>query len=192
METVTGSSRYSSRWSSRYYRMLAVLSSVVWLSGCVPTVDSVDIERYMGLWYQISAYETSFNQGLVAVTAEYTLLEDGTVQVFNRGYQDSFDGVVDEILGTATVANTETNAELVVNFPSVPFDFPFPNYLIVVLDQENYQYAAVTDPFKSTLFILSRTPTLDEATYNGILEELEALNIDTDKLIPTPQPDTIL
>ena len=161
------------------------------LSGCVKTVDSVDVERYMGLWYQLAAYETSFNQGLVAVTAEYTLLDDGTVQVFNRGYKDSFDGVVDEILGSATIANTKTNAELIVNFPSVPFNFPFANYLIVVLDQENYSYAAVTDPFMSTLFILSRTPSLDASTYQRILGELEALNIDTSKLVVTPQPDTV-
>lgn len=177
---------------TRVNRSLITLLSVFWLSGCVTTVDYVDVERYMGLWYQISAYETSFNQGLVAVTAEYTLLEDGTVQVYNRGYEESFDGAVDEILGTATVANTETNAELVVNFPSVPFNFPFPNYLIVVLDQENYQYAAVTDPFSSTLFVLSRTPTLDEATYQQILDELQAQDINTDKLVPTPQPVNIM
>ena len=168
------------------------MASAIWLSGCVPTVDFVDVERYMGLWYQVAAYETSFNEGLVAVTAEYTLLEDGTVQVYNRGYKESFDGAVDEILGSATIANTETNAELVVNFPSVPFDFPFPNYLIVVLEEENYEYAAVTDPFKSTLFILSRTPQLDEETYAGILEELQALKINTDRLIPTPQPVNIM
>lgn len=172
-------------------RLIGVAAISLLLSGCVKTVSYVDVERYMGLWYQLAAYETNFNQGLVAVTAEYTLLDDGTVQVFNRGYQDSFDGVVDEILGTATVVNTDTNAELIVNFPSVPFNFPFANYLIVVLDQENYSYAAVTDPFKSTLFILSRTPELDDTTYQLILDELEALNIDTGKLLPTPQPDIV-
>lgn len=173
---------------ARGKRAFLALVSVIWLAGCVPTVDFVDVERYMGLWYQVAAYETSFNRGLVAVTAEYTLLEDGTVQVYNRGYKESFDGAVDEILGSATVINTETNAELVVNFPTVPFNFPFANYLIVVLDQENYQYAAVTDPFKSTLFILSRTPELDEVTYNNILASLQALKINTDRLVPTPQP----
>ncbi|MCG8671677.1 MAG: lipocalin family protein [Pseudomonadales bacterium] len=177
--------------SKKLAQLLVVMSSFTALSGCVPTVNFVDVERYMGLWYQVSAYETNFNQGLVAVTAEYTLLEDGTVQVFNRGYKDSFDGVVDEILGSATIANTETNAELIVNFPSVPFNFPFANYLIVVLDQENYQYAAVTDPFMSTLFILSRTPQLNEDTYQGILDELEALDINTERLLLTPQPAVV-
>ncbi|MDX1692728.1 MAG: lipocalin family protein [Ketobacteraceae bacterium] len=177
---------------NRAKHKLATLLCVIWLGGCVPTVDFVDVERYMGLWYQIAAYETPFNEELVAVTAEYTLREDGTVQVYNRGYEQDFDGAVDEILGTATIANPETNAELIVNFPSVPFNFPFPNYLIVVLDEENYQYAAVTDPFRSTLFILSRTPQLDEATYNLILEELRALKINTDRLVLTPQPDNIM
>lgn len=176
----------------RAKRALVVIASALWLAGCVPTVDFVDVERYMGQWYQVAAYETSFNKGLVAVTAEYTLLEDGTVQVYNRGYKESFDGAVDEILGSASIVNTETNAELVVNFPTVPFNFPFANYLIVVLDQEGYQYAAVTDPFKSTLFILSRTPQLDEGTYTNILESLQALKINTDRLLPTPQPTNIM
>ena len=167
---------------------VTLIALAIGLGGCVKTVEYVDVDRYMGLWYQISAYETSFNEGLVAVTAEYTLLEDGTVQVYNRGYKDAFDGVVDEILGTATVRNTTTNAELVVNFPSVPFNFPFANYLIVVLDEEEYQYAAVTDPFKSTLFILSRTPQIDDTTYEGILLELKELNINTERLLLTPQP----
>ena len=77
----------------------------------------------MGLWYQISAYETSFNQGLVGVTAEYTLLADGSVQVFNQGFQDDLDGPIDEILGNAVVVDEATNSRLKVSFPGVP-NFP--------------------------------------------------------------------
>ncbi len=165
-----------------------ILFTLVVLTGCKPikTVDYVDVERYMGQWYQISAYETFFNEGLVGVTAEYTLLEDGTVQVYNRGYQGGFDGPIDEILGTAVVVDEKSNSRLKVSFPGVP-DFPFPNYLIVVLDEENYSYAAVTDPMRSTLFVLSRTPQLDEAVYASILTELKALKLNTDKLVMTEQ-----
>lgn len=158
------------------------------LTACIgaPTVEYVDVERYMGKWYQQSAYETSFNEGLVGVTAEYTLLEDGSVQVYNRGYQDSFEGPVDEIIGNAVVEDKKTNARLKVTFPGV-FNFPFANYLIVILDSENYQYAVVTDPFRYTLFVLSREPNLDEETYQSIIEQLQQLGFNTEKLLRTEQ-----
>lgn len=159
------------------------------LSACKgpETVPFVDIERYMGVWYQISAYETSFNEGLVGVTAEYTLLADGSVQVYNRGYKDALDGPIDDILGNAVVVDKETNSKLKVTFPGVP-NFPWANYLIVVLDADNYSYAVVTDPLGYTLFVLSRTPQMEEALYNSILAELEGLGIETDPLLLTPQP----
>ena len=159
------------------------------LSACKgpDTVPYVDIERYMGLWYQISAYETSFNEGLVGVTAEYTLLADGSVQVYNRGYQDSLDGPIDDILGNAVVVDTKTNSKLKVSFPGVP-NFPWANYLIVILDAEAYSYAVVTDPLGYTLFVLSRTPQMEPALYSEILENLESMGIKTEPLLLTPQP----
>ena len=76
--------------SLRNVKNLVVLSIATLLAGCnTTTVPYVDIERYMGLWYQISAYETSFNAGLVGVTAEYTLLADGSVQVYNKGFKET-------------------------------------------------------------------------------------------------------
>lgn len=159
------------------------------MAGCkqTQTVPYVDIERYMGTWYQLSAYETSFNEGLVGVTADYTLLADGTVQVYNKGFKDSLDGPIDEILGKAVVVDTETNSRLKVTFPGVP-SFPYANYLIVLLDADNYSYAVVTDPFRFTLFVLSRTPQIDQDTYDLILSQLEEQGINTDKLLLTEQP----
>lgn len=163
--------------------------AVFFISGCKgpQTVSYVDIERYMGQWYQIAAYETSFNEDLVGVTAEYTLKENGTVNVYNRGYLGSLDGPIDEITGTATVVDETTNARLKVVFPGVP-NFPWANYLIVILDSENYQYAVVTDPLKYTLFVLSRTPSMEASTYEQILQQLEDKGINTDKLLLTDQP----
>lgn len=165
---------------------LAICMSLL-LSACNldKTVDYVDIPSYMGLWYQISANEVSFNEGLVGVTAEYTLLDDGSVEVINTGFQDTLDGPISQIIGNAVVKDTTTNSELKVTFPEVP-NFPYPNYLIVLLE-ENYQYAVVTDPLGYTLFVLSRTPQLDQATYDQILSDLAAKEIDTSKLLLTPQ-----
>lgn len=170
-------------------RITFALLLAAFLGGCktVPVVPYVDIERYMGLWYQISAYETSFNEGLVGVTAEYTLLADGSVQVYNKGYLNTLDGPIDDILGNAVVVDEKTNAKLKVTFPGVP-NFPWANYLIVILDAENYQYAVVTDPLRYTLFVLSRTPQMDAALYGSILQQLRDLGINTDKLVVTEQP----
>lgn len=167
---------------------------IISLLGCfdfsAPTVNQVDIPRYMGKWYQIAANEASFNKGLVAVTAEYTLQEDGTVAVYNRALKNRFDGPVDEIRGTATVVDNTTKAKLNVKFPGI-FNAPIPggNYWIMVLDEVDYTYAAVADPIGVTLFILSRTPTMDEGLYQNILSELETKGVNTDKLKITPQPE---
>ena len=175
--------------TSKLIRITLALLFAAVLGGCksTPTVPFVDIERYMGQWYQIAAYETSFNKGLVGVTAEYTLLADGSVQVYNKGYLNTLDGELDEILGNAVVVDKNTNSRLKVSFPGVP-NFPWANYLIVILDAENYQYAVVTDPLRYTLFILSRTPQMDAEVYGSILAELQTLGINTDKLIVTEQP----
>ena len=174
---------------TRFINTIIITLALGGLSGCksVETVPFVEVERYMGLWYQISANETSFNQGLVGVTAEYTLLEDGSVQVYNRGFEGSLEGPIDEILGNAVVVDEETNSRLKVSFPGVP-NFPFANYLIVILEEENYSYAVVTDPLKYTLFVLSRTPQMNDATYAAILAELEEMGINTEKLLLTEQP----
>lgn len=160
---------------------------VLTLSGCnYTTVNYVDIPRYMGLWYQISANPAFFNEGLVGVTANYTLNADGTVTVLNQGFQDTLDGEKSEITGVAEVFDEATNAALRVTFPGQP-ELPYPNYLIVVLDEVDYQYAVVTDPLQTTLFVLSRTPQMDEGLYQNILAELAVKEIDTSKLLLTPQ-----
>lgn len=170
--------------------MLMLVCSTLLISACskIETVNYVDVDRYMGVWYQISAYETSFNQDLVGVTAEYTLLADGSVQVYNKGNLVTLDGTLDEILGNAVVVDESTNSRLKVSFPGVP-NFPWANYLIVILDEENYQYAVVTDPLKYTLFVLSRTPQMEPELYSDILSQLDSVGINTEKLLLTPQPE---
>ncbi len=161
------------------------------LSGCpknVPeTVSFVDLDRYLGLWYQIAAYEEFFNRDLVGVTAEYSRNEDGTIRVFNRGLKGTLDGPEDTIEGVARVEDTETNSKL-----SVQFNFPLGRlfrgqYWIVDLDSEEYSYAVVTDSRRSTLFILSRTPQMDQEVYDGIIDRLQANGFDIASLILTPQ-----
>lgn len=161
------------------------------LPGCPPapqTVPYVDLTRYVGLWYEIASYEVFFNRGLVGVTAEYALLPNGKISVKNRGFQDSLDGPEDSIEGTARVVDSLTNAKLAVRF-NQPFGALFEgDYWIVDLDTENYDWAVVSDPTRFTLFILSRTPQLDDETLQPILERLAEQGFDLDKLNFTEQP----
>ena len=172
-------------------RACVVLSSVVsvFLTSCssqpqVPpleTVPFVDIERYMGLWYEIASYPTFFNQRCTNTTAEYTLLDDGRVQVVNECRIGDANGRIDRIEGTAQVVNDETNAELKVRF----FLFGEGDYWIIDLD-EDYQWAVVGDPGRTTLFVLSRTPMLEDEVYQGILESIRDCCYDTGALELTP------
>jgi len=165
---------------------------LVGLTGCPcdppETVAYVDVERYMGKWYEIAKYPVIFERGLVGVTAEYTLLDDGTVRVVNGGFRGSFDGKASRIEGKATVADPETNAKLTVQFGPIPFSLFGPNYWIIDLG-ENYEYAVVSDRCRNTLWILSRTPQMDAQLYDDIVAWLAEVGFDTDRLEVMPQPE---
>src|SRR3569623_1649239 len=83
-------------------------------SACVQTVPKVDVQRYLGHWYQPEGYPQIFTAGLVGITAEYGLNPDGTLSVLNRGYRGSCSGPVSDIVGTATVTNPGVNSKLTV------------------------------------------------------------------------------
>ena len=150
------------------------------------TVDFVAVERYMGLWYEIARYPVPFDEDGVAVTAEYTLNQDGTVSLINRSLVGDLDGPPNSIEGVARVVDEETNAKL-----SVAFDRPelegieFP-YWIIELD-EDYQWAVVTNDTRFVLYILSRTSTMEDDVYEDILYRVVKKGFEADKLELTPQ-----
>ena len=172
---------------------LLVLSTLA-LLGCTKTtterlqlpplevVPSVDLERYVGTWYEIASYPQRFQEGCTATTATYTLQSDGEIAVLNRCRKDSLDGPEDTAEGTARVVDPKSNAKL-----EVSFFWPFwGDYWIIDLGPE-YEYAVVGHPSRDYLWILSRAPTLDDATYDDILERLEAQGYPLDRLVETPQ-----
>lgn len=168
---------------------LLALAALPILSGCVSygpepeTVPHVDIQRYVGLWHEIASNQVFFNEGLVGVTAEYAVLNEQQISVINSGYE----GTIDEanktsINGVATVVDTETNSKLKVQFDMFLGALFKGNYWIVLLDEENYEYAVVTDNRQFTLFILSRTPEMTTDRYNAILAALADKQVDTSRL----------
>lgn len=160
------------------------------LAGCcpveptlpLPTVEFVDLQQYVGKWYEIASYPAFFSAGCTATTAEYTARDDGTIGVVNECRLDNPSGPVNRIEGTARVVDEVTNAKLKVSF----FLFIEGDYWIIDLDEE-YQWAVVGEPSRRTLFILSRTPTLDPDIYEGILSRLPELGYDPERLELTLQ-----
>lgn len=162
------------------------------LSGCVTkdegdmkplkTVNFVDLDRYTGQWYEIARYEHRFQKGCVGSKATYTVRDDGKITVVNECYEESFSGKLRSVKGKAWVVDKETNARL-----KVSFFWPFAgDYWIIDLGQ-NYEYAIVGHPSRKYLWILSRSPEMDEDVYQSILERLQKQEYDTAKLIRTEQ-----
>lgn len=148
-------------------------------------VDSVDLERYLGKWYEIASYPAWFAKNCTATTAEYTLLPDGKIQVVNRCRKGRIDGPPEEAKGKAEVVDTTTNAKL-----KVWFFWPFKgNYWIIDLD-ENYQWAVVGEPTRKYLWILSRTPRMEEKVYRAIVSRLPEKGYDPTKLQTNRQVTT--
>lgn len=147
------------------------------------TVKRVDLERYLGTWFEIASIPQRFQQGCTATTATYSPGDDGAIHVRNRCRKDGFTGRESVAEGTARVVDATTNAKLEVSFFG-PFGG---DYWIIDLD-EGYQWAVVGSPTRDSLWILSRTPTLDEAVYRGIIERLRGQGYDPLRLQMTPQP----
>ena len=137
------------------------------------TVKAVDLNRYLGQWYEIAKFDHSFERGLEYAMAHYSLRDDGKIDVLNTGIKD---GRAKDAKGIAKITN-------VPGLLRVSFFGPFfSDYRIMLLD-ENYQYVLVGGSNDKYLWILSRTPELDEATKTLILAEAERRGYDTGKLI---------
>ena len=140
----------------------------------LPTVQNVNLERYMGKWYEIAALPQVFQQGCFATAANYSLRKNGTVQVINTCNKGSVDGPVTTAKGKAWVVDRKTNAKL-----KVSFQWPFAgDYWILALDND-YTYALVGTPDRKSLWILARTPVYEQSVVDGLLNAADWYGFDT-------------
>lgn len=167
--------------------LTAATSVVLLLTGCtgVPKgshpISQLDIQRYLGTWYEIARFDHRFERGLECVTARYSLREDGQLNVINRGRKTQ-NGNWKEAEGKASPLTTPATGQLKVSFFG-PF---YSGYNILALD-DDYRYALVAGPNHRYLWILSRTPTLDDAHYTALLKVAQAQGFDTSALMKIPQ-----
>jgi lipocalin len=144
------------------------------------TIKQLDINRYLGVWYEIARFPHSFEKDLVGVTATYSLMKDGKIQVLNQGYKKDFNGVLKKAYGKAKT--TSNPGKLKVSF----FLFFYADYDIMELDP-NYQWALIGGSSPNYLWILSRTPHMDQDLYKEITEKARKRGYDLSKLILVPQ-----
>jgi apolipoprotein D and lipocalin family protein len=145
--------------------------------------EHVDLERYMGLWYEIARLPTRFEKGCQHVTAEYKLRPDGKVSILNSCRKNSLNGPLETARGAARIVDRTTNAKL-----KVSFFWPFEgDYWILDLDPD-YQYALVGEPSRENLWLLSRAPHLAQPIREQLVAVAQAAGFPVEKLIFTSQP----
>ena len=147
-------------------------------------VQSVDLTRYLGRWYEIARLPNGFQKKCAdTVTADYTMRADGKIEVVNRCRKAS--GEFTTAKGKAKIVDKQTNAKL-----KVTFFWPFSgDYWILDLGP-NYEYAVVGEPGRKYLWILSRSPRMEEALFQQLLRKMAARGFNTEKMIRTSQPVT--
>ncbi len=155
----------------------------------LPTVLSVDLSRYAGTWYEIARLPMWFQRHCVDSKAIYTRRPDGAIGVHNECITDT--GGHDQVEGVAIVVDRTTNARLTVVFDNF-FARLFGssrdgNYWILALDPD-YHTALVGTPDRRYLWILSRTPQLDEPAYQRLVEQAKRFGFPVSDLIRTHRP----
>jgi len=150
---------------------------VIYLS--LDVISHVELEKYLGKWYEIAHLPAKFQEGCDETTATYTLLKDGNISVLN---QCTKNGKMKQAKGKAKIVDKDSNAKL-----KVTFFWPFyGDYWIIKLGDE-YDYSVVGTPDRKYLWILSRTPQMNDKLYSQLLEYAKSKGFDVNKVIKTLQ-----
>ena len=160
--------------------ILGVIAAAMALSGCVsgPKVDNapvaaLELNRYLGEWYEIARFDHSFERGVEQAKANYTLKDDGTIEVVNSGIKN---GKPKTAVGKGK--KTDTPGLLRISFFG-PF---YADYRVMLIDKD-YSRALVGSGSADYLWILSRTSGLSETAKSELLAEARRRGYDTGKLI---------
>jgi len=167
----------------KHYFPLILITFQLFIYSCTmsqnpPTVtDAIDLKKYVGKWYEIASYPMKFQKDCYCVTADYTLTDKGYVKVFNSCRKGSVNGKVKSITGKAFPVEKTNNVKL-----KVQFFWPFKADYWVIDKADDYSWAVVSGPSRKYLWILSRTPKLQEETWQYITDRLVKNGFDLSKL----------
>ena len=162
-----------------------IVTSLLLLAGCksqdtttmdYSTVNELDINSYLGTWYEIARFDHSFERNLVGVTATYSMRDDGKIKVINQGYKESLDGELCRAVGKAKL--TDEPGKLKVSF----FWIFYADYFVLELD-DDYQWALIGSSNDKYLWILSRSPKLEDEVLVDILKRAEQRGYNVSDLI---------
>ena len=162
---------------------IVILGVFLVVTGCVNIPDGIEpvgnfeVNRYLGKWHEIARLDHSFERGLTAVTAEYSKREDGGIKVINRGFNTA-SNTWKEAEGRAYFVEGSDMGYLKVSFFG-PF---FGAYIVFDLGND-YEYSLVTSSDRSYLWLLARSPMIDDALKTKLLDKMSALGFATQALI---------
>ncbi|MBE4966004.1 lipocalin family protein [Enterobacter cloacae complex sp. P24RS] len=148
----------------------------------VTVVSNFDAQRFLGTWYEIARMDHKFERGLEKVTATYSAMDDGGIQVVNRGYNPNRQ-MWQQTVGQAYFTGAPNRAAMKISFFG-PF---YGGYNVIALDRE-YRHALVCGPDRNYLWILSRTPTITAEMKQQMLDVATRQGFDVTKLIWVKQP----
>lgn len=151
-------------------------------SQSLQTVPYVDLGKYAGKWYEISSIPQRFQKGCFCTTAEYSESDKDFLIVENRCNKGSLTGKQSYIKGKAFIEANSGNAKL-----KVQFFWPFRGKYWIIDLADDYSYAVVGHPNRKYLWILSRTPGMDDVLYQQITSRVKAMGFDISKLKLTKQ-----
>lgn len=151
-------------------------------SQILQTVDHVDLNKYAGKWYEIASYPQRFQKNCTCTTAEYTPTDEEYIIVENSCRKDSINGKQSSIKGKVFVDENSGNSKL-----KVEFFWPFRGKYWIIDLADDYSFAVVSHPNRKYLWILSRTPTMNDETYQQIINRLKEKGFDLTKLEITKQ-----
>lgn len=153
--------------------LLSVLASCAGTKVDNSTVGNVDMQRYLGKWYEIARLDHWFERGQTHCTANYSMNDDGTIKVVNRGVKD----------GEATVSEGKAKFTDTPGLLKVSFWGPFYSDYRIMMLSPDYRYALIGGKDAGYLWILSRTPSLTQFEIKALLAEAQRRGYDTKNLL---------
>lgn len=163
--------------------LLVLLNACTGIPKTLQPVTGFELNRYLGTWYEIARLDHRFERGLTDIRAEYSLRDDGGVKVLNSGYRAE-EGKRHSAEGRAYFIDQPDVGRLQVSFFG-PF---YGAYNIIALDKTNYNWVMICGPDLDYLWILSRTPQLDHAILQDLIQQATSAGFATEQLIFDQHP----